>query len=146
MERGRRKSFKTFIEARVIQDKKMDTVEYPVSSRDITSLKNVSDGIIAVRFFDQETLLIDGFIFNTKKVNYSHWFFNGERLDLTEFVNAFKDEEKLPESINALAKNNIKYVAKTKSGIIYMMSDEDGVINEQDNVLNPNHLLLKKLS
>ena len=146
MERGRKKSLKTFIEARFIKDKKINSVEYPVSSRNISSLKNIGDGIIAVRFYDQETLLIDGFIFGTEKVNYSHWFFNGEKLDLTQFVNTFKDEEKLRESINDLAKNNIKYVAKTKAGILYMMSDEDSVINEHDNVLKPNKLLLRRLS
>ncbi len=146
MEHSRKKSLKTFIEARFIKDKKINTVEYPVSSRNISSLKNIGDGIIAVRFYDQETLLIDDFVFGTKKVNYSHWFFNGEKLDLTQFVNTFKDEEKLRESINDLAKNNIKFVAKTKAGFLYMMSDEDSVINEHDNVLNPNKLLLRKLS
>ena len=74
-----------------------------------------------------------------KKINYSNWYLDGERISLEEIIEKNVYDPRYSYIVKNMILSDIKYVCKTKKLNFIPMSEEDITLDEYN---NPKELVL----
>ena len=106
-----------------------ESVIRETDNRHPLSIENDGD-IQGFRFYDKERLVVNNKEYYGDTINYSPWYFFGERLSLDDIKSNSNINPIYKRLIPFMEHNKINYVCHTQVGSYLPMEDEDMTIDE----------------